>query len=69
MTTLEIAARALANAQGFDPDSQSHVQSPGDLAALQRGDVVRPAWRDFEPEASRMIAVLEALKVIPSHPG
>ena len=69
MITLEIAARALAKAEGVDPDTQSDVQSPRDLAALQRGEVVRPAWRDFEPEARRMIAVLEALKVIPSHPG
>ena len=68
MEQVEKVARALASADGQNPDAQSHITSHSQWEAISRGEVVRPVWRDYEPEATRLVAALSALELIPSLP-
>ena len=68
MDRLELVARALAHADGHDPEATSNLHRIADFQAIMQGVVSRPLWRDYEPEARRMIAVLAALEIIPAPP-
>ena len=68
MNNIEKAARALARADGVDPEDQSASYSLSQSDAVARGEIVRPVWKDYESEAARFVCVLAAFDLIPAPP-